>query len=104
MKHTKEHKRIIEFLDSLSKYEFEYLRLLISFALEVWRVQKKFEIPDKEMAKSLGWSKVKLGLVKKGAFNFSIKDIAQLEVLVRDEIEKGETIVLSSKDLREKGK
>ena len=80
--------KIHKFLKSLTKEEWNYLRLGIDNANYIWRAQHQFTLSDKEMVKRLGFSKLKFNNLKIGCHNYSLKDLAKLECLVKEEVQK----------------
>jgi len=87
--------KIHKFLKLLTKEEWNYLRLGISYAEHIWHIQKQFTLSDEEMVKKLGISKSKLKNMQIGAFNFTIKDLAKLECLAKEEIQDSYIVTIN---------
>jgi len=77
--------RVLQFMKSVNSTEFAYMRNLIQLADFIRGVQRKYFINDDTMAKKMKVTKQKFALMKNGAYNFSVTDMAKIESIANDE-------------------
>lgn len=98
---NKPHQEILDFLESCSEVDLKTIQMNIKLAEDIKHYQNTYVISNKELAREFGVSKSEIKKMKKGAYDFSLKEVAKIRTMYAEKMAEENASIKLAKNVKD---